>query len=246
MKILFAPSEAKFTGGEKIDLNKDHFLFPELFEKQKEAFSLYTNFIKNSPDEQLMILFGTKKQDVIEHYKNIIGQPELCKSILRYDGVAYDYLDYKSMQRSEQKYVDQNLIIFSNLFGPLSATSMIPEYKLKQGEKLNDIALEKYYKEHFSSTLDNYFENEDIVDLRAGFYEKFYKISKPYTTMKFIKDGKVVSHWAKAYRGIILKNMAKNNIQNIDQLLNMNIETLNIEEIKQTKNKQEIVYSITS
>ena len=62
--------------------------------------------------------------------------------------------------------------------------------------------------------------------------------------MKFIKDGKVVSHWAKAYRGIILKLIARNEIKTIDDLMNMQIENLKIEEIKKQKNKTEIVYSI--
>ncbi len=62
--------------------------------------------------------------------------------------------------------------------------------------------------------------------------------------MKFIKDGKVVSHWAKAYRGIILKLLSKNNIQTFDELMNMNIENLSIFEIKEQKNKKEIVYLI--
>ena len=62
--------------------------------------------------------------------------------------------------------------------------------------------------------------------------------------MKFIKDGKLVSHWAKAYRGIILKLIAQNDIKTIDELMNMEIQNLKIEEIKKQKNKTEIVYSI--
>ena len=98
--------------------------------------------------------------------------------------------------------------------------------------------------DNFSKVLDEYLKDEDIIDLRAGFYEKFYKIEKPYTTMKFIKDGKVVSHWAKAYRGIILKLLAQNDIKTIDELMNMEVKNLKIEEIKKQKIKTEIVYSI--
>jgi len=121
----------------------------------------------------------------------------------------------------------------------------LPDYKLKQGEKIDNFAIEKFYNEHFSTSIDEYLEDEDILDLRAGFYEKFYKIKKPYTTMKFIKGGKVVSHWAKAYRGIVLQTIAKHDIKTIDELMNMPIENLSIVEIKQQKLKQEIVYSIS-
>ena len=120
----------------------------------------------------------------------------------------------------------------------------LPDYKLKQGEKLDNLAVEVFYKEHFTKALDEYLEDEDVLDLRAGFYEKFYKMSKPYTTMKFIKDGKVVSHWAKAYRGIILNTISKNNIKTIEELMNLEVNNLSISEIKVQKLKTEIVYNI--
>ena len=120
----------------------------------------------------------------------------------------------------------------------------LPDYKLKQGESFNNLKIEKFYNDNFSKALDEYLENEDIIDLRAGFYEKFYKINKPYTTMKFIKDGKVVSHWAKAYRGVILKLLSSNDIKTIDELMNMEIENLKIQEIIKTKLNTQIIYSI--
>lgn len=244
MKILFSPSETKYKGGRQESMLQDNFIFPDLFEYRMGAVNKYQTFVDNATDEQLAKLFGTKKSDVISYYKGNLLEKELMKAIERYDGVAYDYLQYKELEDDAQKYIDTNVIIFSNLFGPILASNKVQDYKLKQMEKLDDFALEIYYKEHFSDHLDEFLKNEDILDLRAGFYEKFYKISKPYTTMKFIKDGKVVSHWAKAYRGIILKEMAKHNIQNIDELMNMQVNSLSIQEIKKQKNKTEIIYSI--
>jgi cytoplasmic iron level regulating protein YaaA (DUF328/UPF0246 family) len=80
--------------------------------------------------------------------------------------------------------------------------------------------------------------------LRAGFYNKFYKPSSLYTTLKFIKDGKVVSHWAKAYRGIVLRELAKNNIRNMDEFMKMGIKGLSLKEIINKKIHTEIVYEI--
>ncbi|NLY03740.1 MAG: hypothetical protein GXZ15_02700 [Campylobacter sp.] len=53
---------------------------------------------------------------------------------------------------------------------------------------------------------------KDILDLRVEFYDKFYLSSVPYMRLKFIKDGKVVSCWAKVYRGIALKHISENNV----------------------------------
>ena len=245
MKILFSPSETKNSGGINSAFNKDSFIFPELFEKRMEIINQYNNYILSASKEQLIKLFGTKKDDLIEQYKKDIFKSSTMKVIERYEGVAFDYLEYLKLNEIEKNYIDENVIIFSNLFGALRAGDcQLPDYKLKQGESFDNLKIEKFYNENFSKALDEYFEGEDIIDLRAGFYEKFYKINKPYVTMKFIKNGKVVSHWAKAYRGIILKLLASNNIKTINELMNMEIENLKVEEITKQKLNTQIIYSI--
>ena len=245
MKILFSPSETTNSGGVDKRFDKDSFIFPELFEKRMEIVNQYNDFIKNASKDELSKIFGTKKEDVLSQYSKDIFETPTMKVIQRYEGVAFDYLEYNNLDENDKTYIDENVLIFSNLFGVLKAGDVgLPDYKLKQGETFNNLKIEKFYMDNFSFALDKYLENEDIIDLRAGFYEKFYKINKPYVTMKFIKDGKVVSHWAKAYRGIILKLLAKNSIKTIEELMNMEIENLSIEEIKKQKNKTEIIYNI--
>ena len=245
MKILFSPSETKFKGGESKKINKNSFLFPELFEERIKVVNLYQTYIDTASNKELEKLFGTKKEDIINYYKGNLLEKEIIKVIERYDGVAFDYLKYSTLSDIEKVYIDKNVVIFSNLMGPILAGDMgLPDYKLKQNEKIGNFELEKFYNEKFSKALDDYLKDDDVIDLRAGFYEKFYKINKPYTTMKFIKDGKVVSHWAKAYRGIILRLLAQNNIQSIDELMNMEIDNLSIEEIKKQKLQTEIIYNI--
>ena len=245
MKILFSPSETKIVGGNDISFDKNSFIFPILFEKRMEIVKQYNDFILNASKDELIKLFGTKKEDVIAQYSQDLFKTPTMKVIQRYDGVAFDYLEYLKLKEDEKFYIDENVLIFSNLFGVLKAGDLgLPDYKLKQNETFNNLKIEKFYNDNFSKVLDEYLKDEDIIDLRAGFYEKFYKIEKPYTTMKFIKDGKVISHWAKAYRGIILKLIAQNSIKTIDELMNMEVENLRIEEIKKQKIKTEIVYSI--
>ena len=243
MKILFSPSETKIGGGDIKCIDKNSFIFPELFEKRLEILEKYNNYLKNASNNDLEKLFGTKKIEVIEKYKQDIFKSPIMKAI-RYEGVAYDYLNYNSLEVSAQKYIDENTLIFSNIFGVIKADDKIPDYKLKQGESFENLKIDKFYSDNFSQTLDNYLLDEDILDLRAGFYEKFYTIKKPYLTMKFIKEGKVVSHFAKAYRGEILKLLALKNIKTFEQLLNLQIENLSIVEIKEQKLKKEIVYTI--
>jgi cytoplasmic iron level regulating protein YaaA (DUF328/UPF0246 family) len=166
------------------------------------------------------------------------------KAIERYTGVAFDYLDYPALDKKAQAYVDSHVILCSNLFGFLKADDLIPEYRLKQGEAVGDIRVEKFYHAHGAPLMEAYLAEEEILDLRAGFYDKFYKPDRPYTTLKFIKDGKVVSHWAKAYRGIVLREIAKAGVESIDDFMKLPIKGLSVQEIQTRKNKTEIIYDI--
>jgi len=246
MKILFSPSEGKKEGGDNLPISNESFIFPDLYEKREDVLKRYSNYLTTASDEQLSRLFGIKdisKAQTLKH--DIFTQPTL-KAVKRYNGVAYDYLEYDSLDQSAKDYIDTNTIIFSNLFGPVLASNHLPYYKLKQGEKIDDFALELFYKQYFSKALDKFLQDEQLLDLRAGFYTKFYKPVIPYVTLKFLKNGKSVSHWAKAYRGIILNLMAQNNTQNIAELMDMKIHNLIIKEVKTQKLKTEIIYDIVS
>jgi len=183
-----------------------------------------------------------KVEDISYHNRDIVHELTM-KYIKLYTGVAFDHLNYDTLNKTEQKYIDNNVILCSNLFGFIRADHLIPEYRLKQGASVGELKPEKLYKEQ-SYLLEEYLANGDILDLRAGFYDKFYKPTKEYTTLKFIKNGKVVSHWAKAYRGIVLREIAQANIQTLDEFKKLSIENLSIQEITEKKNKTEIIYTI--
>ena len=243
MKILLAPSETKKSGG-AFSFNPSALLFESLLPHRTKLLHSYINVLQQGDMQVLSKMFGIKKEvDILKHKKDIIHEPTM-KAIERYTGVAFDHLGYSDLDSSAQRYIDENVVIFSNLFGPILASDLIPGYKLKQGEAVADIKTEKFYHEHSAQLMEEYLKDEDILDLRAGFYDKFYKPTKPYTTLKFIKDGKVVSHWAKADRGIVLREIAKAGITNIEAFMKLSIEGLSVHEIQTKKNKTEIIYNI--
>ena len=244
MIVLFAPSEGKRPGGDAPSLTPDSLIFPNLYEKRFEVISQYEQLIKEGDYPQLNELFGLKDEKEFVRYKTSFDTAPTMKAIERYDGVAYDYLAYGRLSRPEQAYIDKNVILFSNLFGPISAGDFIPDYKLKQGSAVGSMAPEKFYKKYFTDPLDMLIGEQEVLDLRAGFYDKFYTRKSPAMTLKFLKDGKIVSHWAKAYRGIVLRTVAENQIRSLSDFKTMNIDGLTIIEMIETDKKQEIVYTI--
>ena len=215
--ILLAPSETKSEGGSLAALNQNSFMLKELYSQREEIFFAYKEMIQREDFAELSQKFGIKKEKDIQKYLLDITENPTKKAIERYTGVAFDAIEYENLDKASQEYIDENVMLFSNLFGPVLASNHLPLYKLKQGEKLDGIAIDNHYKNSFTGALDEYLSG-DIIDLRAGVYEKFYKISKPYTTFKFLKDGKVVSHWAKAYRGKLVKILAQEKLEHIEDL----------------------------
>ncbi len=245
MIILFSPSETKTINSTYKFIDEKSFIFPEMFTKRKKVLEIYQNFIKNADLNQKIKLFGIKDKKLLKELKNINIFDDLTeKAILRYSGVGYKYLKYRTLHQDAKHFIDNHLLIFSNLFGVIQAKDKIPFYKLKQGEKIEDFCFEKYYKNEFSNILDNYLKDKLIVDLRASFYEKQYKPKKEYITFKFLKNQKVVSHWAKAYRGIVARKIAINKVKDEEDLMNINFKTLKIIDIKQIKNKKEYLFEI--
>jgi len=239
LKILFSPSEGKNNGGHE----KAQELFGAI-QARNEILSTYRDIVLSNNEEAIKELFGFKKFSECQPYIVDIFDSPLMHAIERYDGVAYDYLQYKEQESLTQEYLREHTLIFSNLYGPLRGGDTIANYKVKQGNNIGDIAPDKFYKERFSYQLDLYLSEHDVLDLRAGYYDKFYKVTKPYTTLKFLKNGKSVSHWAKAYRGIVLREIAKAKIESLEDFNSLEIEGLSVHEIQKTKNKTQIVYNI--
>ena len=250
MKILFSPSEAKTFLAHESAINQHSFIFPPLYAKRLEVLDIYRQYTYHASEATLQKLFGLKQgmehDFLVHHLKNHNDFKDLptCKAIVRYDGVAYRYLDYASLNEDAQNWLDNNVMIFSNLFGPILAKDLIPFYKLHQGEALGAFKPELFYKNHFSLALDEWLNEETVIDLRAGFYEKFYTLTQPYITMKFLKNGKVLSHFAKAYRGRVLRQIAQESPNTEHDFARIAFDGLDIMEIKISGLKYEYIYKI--
>ena len=231
MKILLAPSERKTLGGDMPPISSNSFIFPEVYDKRIEAVKKYDEFLKTTKDTKN---FGEDKTSVFTRPTK--------KAILRYSGVAFEHLDYQNLDKNAQEWIDKNVWIFSNLFGVISAKDLIPHYTLKQGAKPG-FDIYKHHHEVFSPILEEINKKEVFIDLRAKFYEKIYK-PKNAITFKFIKNGKVVSHFAKAYRGKLTAVIATHRPTTIEELLKIDFPEIKIVEILEKKGVREIVCEV--
>jgi len=231
MKILLAPSERKTKGGNLPPVNEKSFIFHEIYQKRIEIIKQYNKFLQTTDDVKN---FGEDKSSVLTRATK--------KAVLRYSGVAFEHLDYESLDEKSKEWINENVLIFSNLFGVISANDKIPYYTLKQGKKPG-FDIYKAHKEIFAPILEEINEKETFIDLRAKFYEKIYK-PKNSITFSFIKNGKIVSHFAKAYRGLLTRHIAIHKPTTIDELLKIEFPNVKIIEIREKKKNLEIICEV--
>ena len=242
MFILFAPSEDKREGG-NCEFLPSSLLFG-LEKSRDEMLNSYRMLIDTQNPVQLQELFGIKDSDKYQRFLKPLDTASCLQAIERYSGVAYEYLNYLALPEDAQEYLAKKVIIFSNLFGPIRASDTIPDYKFKQGSSVGHIAPEVFYKKHFSGLLDEMIGENEVLDLRAGFYDKFYIPKDTSTTLKFLKEGKVVSHWAKAYRGLVLRECAIHQIKSTEILEKHVFSGLEMIDKIHTSRKKELIFSI--
>lgn len=234
MTILFAPSETKNRGGEgKFDLSKLSFDFIN----RHDFVKLYEESLEKN--EGLDKLFSTKKD--IELHKMLYHEQKTLCAIQRYTGVAYDYLEYEKLPQNAKYFLQRHLLIFSNLYGVLKPQDAIPYYKLKQGASLSGISMHSYYKKELGFLNDR---DSEWLNLSANYYDKFFMPKHNLYDIKFLKEGKVVSHWAKAYRGLVLKECAINEIDSIQKLLNHEFEKIKLINVEDAPKKSTLIYEV--
>lgn len=132
----------------------------------------------------------------------------------RYTGVLYDALDPTTLATTE------NLVVCSALFGLLRATDMIPHYRLSGGTKLptGDGATPTMKARWGSLITEALMDADDfIVDLRSGTYQQLGRVPGAIT-VRVEKDGKVVSHFNKHYRGLVARELAGNECTSIGEV----------------------------
>ncbi len=245
MKMLFSPSEAKEKSSSYKGKLQENLCFKDLHQARDEVLEKYNHILTKGSFEQRSKMLGLKKESEINEYAILDAKDlELETALLRYSGVGYKYLDFSSLEDKDKQTALENIFIFSNLLGIIKGSDKIPFYKLKQGEKIDGFDTAKFYKKALASRLDEELKDEFIIDLRAGYYEKFYTPKKPYVSMKFLKNGKTVSHFAKAYRGIAARAICIYKPQNEEEFKQMPIPDLHINQIQIKGKKTTYIYDI--
>lgn len=201
--------------------------------------------------ELLESIYGAKSfndKNLFELHSAMQFSP-LLPAIKLYSGVAFQGLSYSTLSQKAKDFILEKVLIFSNLFGVLRAKDSIPFYKLKQGTKQRGLTLKEVYTPFATHLHQALQKNEYIIDLRAGIYTKLFMPKLPHFFFDFQKNGKTISHYAKLYRGKILRLLSTDNCnltkeQCFDYLCSINDKDMRFNTYTQNNNRLHLIYEI--
>lgn len=221
MKIIISPSKTKKINNLPI---KDSGSLTE-----KEPFSLeITNKIIEKirtfsveEIEKKFKLKNEKAQKLLEFYKNYENEKS-GSALASYTGIAYKAIKIETFYKSDFEYLESNLVILSALYGILTPYTNVKEYRL---DMTNSIFENKSLYEVWKSSVNEYFEKEDIIlNLASKEYSKLINPDK-LIDFEFWEDSngklKQVSTNSKKMRGFTLNYIVKNKIIDVKKLRNI-------------------------
>lgn len=218
MKIIMSPAK-------KMRVDEDSSITPTTPCFLNESYILEEKLKSMSYDE-LRKLWKTNEKltdQCMSELKNRAYQPLTC-ALHAYDGIAFKYLHPFSMSDSERDYLNKHLRILSGMYGVLTPTDGIAPYRLEMGVK--SLNLYKFWGSQIYDSLNDHI----IINLASKEYAKCitdYLTDKDQCIeIQFLRNIKGIlkqqATYAKMARGAMISYMAKENIENIEDLKKFN------------------------
>ncbi|WP_181019528.1 YaaA family protein [Nonomuraea typhae] len=204
MLILLPPSEGKAAEGRGPALGE--LSFPALDKARKRV---RTALGRASKRRDALGVLGLTPGLAGELDKNLAleSAPALPAAEL-YTGVLYDNLGLSTLSAAERARAEESILIFSGLWGVLRPADRVPPYRLSMGVTLPVLGgLASFWRPPLTKELDRL--PGLVVDLRSGTYAGAWKAGDRSVAVRVFRDGKVVSHMAKATRGAVARALVR-------------------------------------
>lgn len=157
------------------------------------------------------------------------------QAVYMFKGDVYIGLDAYSIPNKKLDHLEDKLRILSGLYGILKPFDLIQAYRLEMGTKLKIGSKENLYQfwgNQLTDTLNEEMdENEVLVNLASNEYYKAIKpklLKVPVITPQFkdYKNGKlkIISFFAKKARGMMVRYIIDNDINDIEGLKGFDYE----------------------
>ncbi len=226
MRIILSPAK-------KMVVNNDYFEYqslPEHLEKTEKILAV----LKQKDSHQLKEIWKCNDSIVeenIERLSHMDLYSGLSAAIFSYDGIAFKYLSADVLQQQELDYVNEHLRILSAFYGALKPMDGVRPYRLEMQADLKIDQFKNLY-DFWSDELYQSIKDKDhiIINLASDEYakciRKYLGPQDRFITISFVENvkGKMVTKgtYAKMARGEMVRYMAENQIEDVEEIKNFN------------------------
>ncbi len=164
----------------------------------------------------LMSIKGKLLEQTLETFASY-NQNQPTHGICLYTGLVFKGLEPLEYTTEEQVYLRNHVRILSAFYGVVEPFDAVKPYRLDMKMKVLEEGLYKFWQE----PINQYFGDEEIINLASSEFSKLIKVPMTSVTFKEEKEAgiyKVVGTYAKQARGNMLLWMIRNNIQTIESI----------------------------
>lgn len=226
MRIIISPAKKMNVDTDTLDYNQ----LPYFIEETE----ILMRYLRELSYEDLKSIWNCNDKIAALNYERIQNMDlyrNLTPAILSFEGIQYQYMAPIVFQTDEHTYIEEHLRILSGFYGILRPFDGVVPYRLEMQAKLKGFKLNTLYEFWNSKLADKLFsESNCILNLASKEYSKC--ISKYLNkNIRFITcvfgeliDGKVIEKGTlvKMARGEMVRFMAENKIEDIEDIKNFN------------------------
>lgn len=244
MKIIISPAK-------KMEICNDDILSestPCFIEKTQILYEV----LRNLSYEDLKLLLSCNDDIALlnfERYAHMNLKKNLTPAIISYNGIQYKYMAPNVFNNNEFDYLKKHLRILSGFYGILNPFDGVVPYRLEMQAKLKFDNYKNLYNFWGDSIYKELTKNDNIIlNLASKEYsktvEKYLTSKDLFITCIFgtLKDSKIKikATEAKMARGLMVRYLAENQIENVEKI--KNFSELNFSYSEEHSTEKEFVF----
>ena len=230
MKIIFSPSkemrEENIFKNKKIEFTEPKF---------KDKTNILINALNKKSIDEIENIMKLKGELLNKTYKDIQDYDKLksIPAISMYYGVSFKELELEDYSEKTLKYLKNNLLILSALYGASLAFDLLKKYRLDMTMSITDKGLYNFWKKDINDYISNILDKDEILlNLASSEFSRLIdnkKILMINIDFKEEKDGtyKSISTYSKKARGKFLNYLVKNQIDNLEEIVKIKLDGYN-------------------
>ena len=220
MKIILSPAKKMVVDADGIDVLG----LPYFIDEAKEL----REYLKSLSYDELKELWKCNDKITLENVlrlEKLKIDGVLTPAVLAYDGIAYKNMAPSVFTYDEWDYLDKHLYILSGLYGALRSRDGVIPYRLEMEARIDFNGYKSLY-DYWSDKIYNYIKDDIIINLASKEYSDAVRpyLSKDVKMINIVflceHNKKLVTKptEAKANRGAMVRFMAENKIEDINDI----------------------------